>query len=94
MNRPIPPLWREAEQHWLYLGDVLAWELFPAWGEALCAEMGIQVIVKDSGADRHIWQCRGNGFDLLLQFEGLAETIWLEPLREADWPALQASFTE
>jgi hypothetical protein len=83
--------WQKAEGYFLIEDLTLSWEGFTPWAESLCQRQNYRVISKERGADRHVWQIEINGLLCLLQFEGLSETIWLEPMRSDDWPQLQAS---
>ncbi|GAA5218574.1 hypothetical protein GCM10025776_29910 [Corallincola platygyrae] len=87
-------LWLMADNHCQLSSTQIRWESFPDWAVAFCQSLDLKVMSKDQGADRHVWHLQGWDIELLLQYEEMSATVWIEALRNADWPALQASLKQ
>lgn len=57
---------------------------FPEWAEGLIAELDLELIAREQGADYHQWLLDFEGSRVFLCFQHYADCAWLQPLSAAD----------
>ena len=62
----------------------LCFESFPAWAEQFIADMSVELIEREQGADYQQWLLDFEGSRLLLCFEHYAACAWLQPFSASD----------
>lgn len=85
-----PELLQLGQGHWNAETGHLSWQI-PLDDDQLLAVVPKLALALDAqlgqhqwGADRHQWQLRFEGTELLLQFESLCDSLWIQAQSPAD----------